>query len=260
MEPKSSHPAAQWLDAATNRIRFKPDRAAVRAELDAHLEDKIQDLRRIFPNLSAWEATQQALAGMGDPEEIGRELAKLHKPWLGYLWRLSQVVLALALICLGGLAALGLWGRLTDTPAPASGLEYDRAVSFSGPDALSAGFYTLQAEGELRYDAGRDTGMLYVTWHAFSPLFWEEPAAGVDWWGEDSLGNFYPSDTQNRFGVRGSNSFQWVCPLSWERSGLGWTGENWVEAVPVDAQWVRLTLDLEEQPITILLEREEAGP
>ena len=121
MEPKSSHPAAQWLDAATNRIRFKPDRAAVRAELDAHLEDKIQDLRRIFPNLSAWEATQQALAGMGDPEEIGRELARLHKPWLGYLWRLSQVVLALALICLGGLAALGLWGYLTDTPEGRSG-------------------------------------------------------------------------------------------------------------------------------------------
>ena len=94
---KTSNPAGQWLDKATEGIRFGPDRKAVRAELDAHLDDKIQDLQRIFPDLSAWEATQMALSGMGDPEEIGRELAKLHKPWLGYLWRASQITLGVVL-------------------------------------------------------------------------------------------------------------------------------------------------------------------
>ena len=29
---------------------------------------------------------------MGDPGEIGRELAKIHRPWLGYLWRCSQIL------------------------------------------------------------------------------------------------------------------------------------------------------------------------
>ena len=47
------HPVAQWLDKATEGIQFGPDRKAVRAELDGHLDDKIQDLQRIFPDLSA---------------------------------------------------------------------------------------------------------------------------------------------------------------------------------------------------------------
>ena len=34
---KTSNPAGQWLDRATEGIRFGPDRKAVRAELDAHL-------------------------------------------------------------------------------------------------------------------------------------------------------------------------------------------------------------------------------
>ena len=35
---------------------------------------------------------------MGDPKEIGRALARLHRPWLGWLWRLSQIALAWAVL------------------------------------------------------------------------------------------------------------------------------------------------------------------
>ena len=48
MEPSKA--ISQWLDAATRGIRFGPDRRAVRAELEAHLEDKALDLQRIFPD------------------------------------------------------------------------------------------------------------------------------------------------------------------------------------------------------------------
>ena len=34
-----------------------------------------------------WE---RATSEMGDPAEIGKALARLHKPWLGYLWRASM--------------------------------------------------------------------------------------------------------------------------------------------------------------------------
>ena len=50
--------------------------------------------------MSRPEAGELALAQMGDPEEIGRELAKIHKPWLGYLWRFSQVLLAVVAVVL----------------------------------------------------------------------------------------------------------------------------------------------------------------
>ena len=86
-------PVIEWLYKATAGIRFKPDRKAVRAELEEHLEDKTMDLRRIFPELTEEEAWERAVSEMGDPMEIGRELARLHRPWLGCLWRVSQVVL-----------------------------------------------------------------------------------------------------------------------------------------------------------------------
>ena len=49
-------PIDRWLDQAVSGIRFGPDRAAVRAELEAHMEDKAADLQRIFPDISREEA------------------------------------------------------------------------------------------------------------------------------------------------------------------------------------------------------------
>ena len=95
---KTSNPAGQWLDRATAGIRFKPDREEVRAELAAHLEDKALDFQRIFPGLAEAEARERAASYMGDPEEIGKELAKVHRPWLGYLWRASKVLIVLLVL------------------------------------------------------------------------------------------------------------------------------------------------------------------
>ncbi len=102
---------AQWLDKAVAGIRFRPDRAAVRAELAAHLEDKQADLQRIFPDIPPQEAEVRALEAMGDPEVLGRELAKIHKPWLGYLWRLSQVLCTLVVLA-------ALWGAMSGSNPP----------------------------------------------------------------------------------------------------------------------------------------------
>lgn len=74
-----------WLDAATGKIRFRPDRKAVRRELEDHLAD--------LREASGLEE-DAALAAMGDPAEIAEELGRIHRPWLGYLWRVSQIALA----------------------------------------------------------------------------------------------------------------------------------------------------------------------
>ena len=85
----------QWLDTAVSGIRFHLDRKRVRRELEGHLEDKKADLRRIFPDIPEAEAQSRALAAMGDPEELKTALAKVHKPWLGWLWQASQWVMLL---------------------------------------------------------------------------------------------------------------------------------------------------------------------
>ena len=87
----------KWLDKATAAIRFGPDRRTVRSELSAHLEDKALDFQRIFPDLTQEEAQDRAASEMGDPAEIGKELARLHKPLLGYAWLASKVLLGVVI-------------------------------------------------------------------------------------------------------------------------------------------------------------------
>ena len=85
-----------WLLTATEKIRFGPDRKAVRRELEAHIWDREESYRA--KGLECYEAERAAVADMGDPEEIARELARIHSPWWGFLWRVSQWALALVLI------------------------------------------------------------------------------------------------------------------------------------------------------------------
>ena len=73
----------EWLDTATKKILFRPDRKAVRKELEAHLED----LRE-----ASGLDEETAVASMGDPAALAEELSRLHRPWWGYLWRASQIV------------------------------------------------------------------------------------------------------------------------------------------------------------------------
>ncbi len=81
----------RWLDTAVSGIRFGPDRAEVRQELLEHLEDKTLDLQRVFPDIPEEEARERALSAMGDAEELKVSLAKIHRPWLGWLWTASRI-------------------------------------------------------------------------------------------------------------------------------------------------------------------------
>ena len=116
-----------WLDTAVGGIRFKPDRVKVEEELRGHLEDKTADLQRIF-HLSREEAEEMALKQMGDAEEIGREMAKIHKPWWGYIWYASRglviVLLAVFVIRWSGY----WWGHLTNWLEYGDGLGYGAYV------------------------------------------------------------------------------------------------------------------------------------
>ena len=70
--------ANYWLDTATGKIRFPPDRKAVRRELQDHLEDRMEAGKA--KGLSAYEAECAATAAMGDPEALAEALAKVHAP------------------------------------------------------------------------------------------------------------------------------------------------------------------------------------
>lgn len=60
--------ASYWLDRATAKIHFAPDRSAVRRELDDHIRDRQEGY--LAQGLEMYEAEQRAVADMGDPNAI----------------------------------------------------------------------------------------------------------------------------------------------------------------------------------------------
>ena len=170
MDEKKTYSPREWLETATKGIRFGPDRRAVRAELREHLEDKAADMVRIF-HIEGEEAEREALKRMGDPEEIGRKLAKIHKPWLGYLWLASLGLIAVAaalFIC----CIPTLFVQWIDGPGPAPRNAYDAVVDLE-PEQVKLGGYTFQI-----MEAKQESGLGYVTLRVSYPKFWE-PADGA---------------------------------------------------------------------------------
>lgn len=243
-----------WLDAATKKIYFRPDRKAVRRELEAHFED--------LREASGLEA-EAAAAAMGDPEAIAEELGRLHRPWLGYLWRLSQLMLlgAAAVYCL--LLVLLVWrGRADLLPGHqlCRYLQADAgtmAALYEGPaleeralrtgTVLKTGGYTICNDRALcrRVKEGED-------WHLYIDLDvtssrWEEP---LDCW--NAVSGFRTDVGRVEKGSCSLVSVNWGF---WQKCAF----ELW--DFPEDAAWVELDLGFGELKRTLHIDlTEEAEP
>lgn len=285
-----------WLDTATAGIRFGPDRAAVRGELEAHLEDKAADLQRIFPELTAEEARVRALEQMGDAAEIGRELAKIHRPWLGWLWRASRWAVFLA-----AAAAVLQWGAWTaeqvqdwwaargssekaavwylrgeDPASPGGPLEPEEGevpdvrrepVLVTRPGVrVRAGDYMLEVDRLALWQsraegADRAYRSLYFTLTAWGPP-WQQLFYKVPWRiaGEDNLGNHYYStyETHELRVERDWDSPSFLANIL-EGGAFSVTFLMEVFDVPEGAEWIRLVYDWEGTQWELTLPLTEEG-
>ena len=214
MEEKQKRLAAEgWLDAATKAIRFGPDRRAVRRELEEHLEDKALDYLRIFPDLTEEEARKRAAAEMGDPEEIGKELAKVHRPWLGYAWLASKVLLGFVLTVTFLFFVNGAYlGRIQEVVAgpgyspeqesveavygQADDLTYQGLLSNSGP--IQVGEYTFSTQAGELWTAtleGQSAQIVYLQLEVdhHRPMRPLDDRVTRDLWAQDDRGGVIPS-------------------------------------------------------------------
>jgi len=265
-----------WLDIATRGIRFGPDREAVMAELLEHLEDKTADLKRIFPDMTHGEAVELALSRMGDPEEIGRELTKIHRPWLGWLWQASRILLAAALCAL----AVGLVSFLRHN-GPVLWLE-DRVQEMRDDRAASVVEQVLF--GDEPVQSLRELGGRYADWKGVERLtlynieenlrlgeaevtfseaaLWKmeegrtlfvqgsidydhlrDKSTTFVWYlqAEDSLGNHYGYELRRHDGGASMSGFRY---LGQESRRKGYTWSLCLDALPEEAEWVRFTYAL----------------
>ncbi len=243
-----------WLTEATELIRFKPDKQAVWEELSDHIQCRKEALLHDFPELTPEEAEARAVAAMGDPEPLARDLARLHRPWMGYLWRVSQAlaVLAAAVLIVGlpayhfirghdGLlshfAYLVSW-EAEDHYPKLGGAELLETVSCHAGDRARPGGYTVSVrratlERWKSETTAFGTLKLELSIHSWrgESMALPEAVSRVT----DDLGTEY---------IQGSLTPGWVFYSSAEWGDLAPLGQRaalMLFSVPEDAQWVELT-------------------
>lgn len=291
MEKQEYH-VGSWLRAATQGIRFDPDRRAVEEELRAHIQDKTDDLMRIFPGIGVDEAKSLALDQMGDPEELGAELARIHKPWWGWLWVASKWALGLSLALVVALAAWrGLqaeywadqfegynvanpyfqdrddWDGTYDVRARAEHIAYPEGVELKLGDCsltLVRAAWCPDGEEEQTGLGWEETdGYLALTFQAevpWAPAKDSLAVLGKHWTAADSMGHTYEDEYQ----VSQENK---VTPdgrmVSSSRNagsyghGPFWTDlELYLRRVPKDVDWVELEYNWQGRTAKLTLERE----
>ena len=113
----------RWCESAVSGIRFKPDRAQVYDELYAHLEDRRAAMTDA--GVPEDEAVQKALTAMGSAAEVAEQLEQVHRPFWGYLLRLSRWLLLIAAVLTAFIVFPWLRGLALVTPGDlASTLSY----------------------------------------------------------------------------------------------------------------------------------------
>lgn len=278
--------ANYWLDTATGKIRFAPDRKAVRQELQDHLEDRMEAGKA--RGLSAYEAEQAATAAMGDPTALAEELARVHSPWWGRLWRLSQWALAIALLVTVFSAVPRLWEdiryEMRSSPFPFSAEEgsytweyyADYTKEITVPEvwdisgAVDLGHYRFTVSGAWVEEwtvFGEDpypVRQLVITLKASTWRFWEPLYASqfmiLDHMPADSDGNTYGYDVDTVPGAdeplplfcetfqRGAAAWLRV-ELNQTRDMDSWSVPDWVD-IPVGYGGDVLRVDLSKGVIS----------
>ena len=278
--------ANYWLDTATGKIRFAPDRKAVRRELQDHLEDRMEAGKA--KGLSAYEAEQAATAAMGDPEALAEELARVHSPWWGRLWRLSQWALAIAVLVTVFSALPRLWEEIRyEMQGPSFPLsveegsytrEYyaDYTKEITVPEiwdidgSVNLGHYRFTVSGAWVEEwtvSGEDpypVRQLVITLQADTWRFWEPLYASqfmiLDHMPADSDGNAYGYDVDTAPGAdeplplfceafqRGATTWLRV-ELNQTRDMDSWSVPDWVD-IPVGCGGDVLRVDLSKGVIS----------
>lgn len=225
-----------WIIRATQQIKFTPDRQAVAAELREHMEDKLLDLQRFYPNMPEEEVLQRALNQMGDAEEIGRELAKIHTPWLGYLWRASQVFLSIILVIalywaqdpLWRVAPISNWKESREEyqvwfpeELPASTPWGPVTAIGTGSEKVQIGSYTIEVTraSVVVPDDTSSLPRMNFTLRIETTRPWELPDEDLGTWisVSDSAGYYWSGHRErDKFDGRASTSCGWV------QAGLNW--------------------------------------
>jgi len=102
---------AEYIRLVCSQIRNREVHAAISFELESHLEDKIEEYEA--QGYSEQQAIDRAIADLGDPVQVGRQLHRAHRPRMEW----SVVAIVTVLIGVGLLAMYSLSSTQAAHPA-----------------------------------------------------------------------------------------------------------------------------------------------
>ena len=95
MRPLSDY---DFVNRVLSHVKFKYDHAEIAKELNDHIEDMADELMK--SGIDESKAKEMAEGFMGDPDEIGEELNREHSAVLGWVWRISRIIVIALFIML----------------------------------------------------------------------------------------------------------------------------------------------------------------
>lgn len=253
-----------WCEDATRKIRYGPDREAVREELRQHLDDRSDSF--LAQGMKEEEAVKKALEVMGDPDELSVILAQIHRPFWGFAYSISKIlaiVMAIvALVFIVWKTADKLWDPQYSQPyysdylpsyADTENKHFTRVGLWDPSDSISFGGYTYQLEKCARWDnkaEGKD--LLRVQIRITNYLPWADwPYAEKLLEAEDNLGNYYVNtwfkDSDQPHSLYGAfanytEPFVWLMDVTVYSPDF--SGVEWIELRSMECQDLVLRIDL----------------
>lgn len=93
----------EFLQKVLSYIKLPFDREDIYNELNNHMEDHINDYME--EGYTNEEAIENVIEVMGDATDLGKELNQMHKPLLGWVWKISDILVKIigvvVILCLG---------------------------------------------------------------------------------------------------------------------------------------------------------------
>ena len=233
-----------WCNTATVRIRYIPDRQAVREELRQHLDERSDSF--LAKGMTEEEAVKKTLEVMGDPDELSFILGQIHRPFWGFAYTIARALAIAALLLLVVITAVHLVGQEYDElhyytydPYQDTTSEYgNRLGLWEQSDSTSFGGYSYKMKRCALWNFEEtNKDCLSVQLHITNYLPWaQEPTLGSHLVAVDNLGNHYIDADQNYtwqpFYLYSSNACH-TAPFAWVKDlriyAPDFSGVEWIE-------------------------------
>lgn len=194
---------SQWCLHAVQRIKYPPDRNAVYQELRQHLDDRFDSF--LAQGLSDEDAVNKTLEAMGDPKEVSKYLAAIHRPFWGYAYSITKWLYRLAACGLALLLLVQGLRIITEDNYSAPDYSNGKFNPYSGTSPYGNQRLLYKEPGTTFTDSGYavtlsrvscwdgPSGTLYFQLKITSLLPWaDDPDFCYYITARDSLGNTYP--------------------------------------------------------------------